>query len=437
MSYTRRSVLGLTSLSLAGLSGCIGNLLPGSDSGGSQTPASSSGGTPQPSTPTPTPTETATATPTPTPAIAERTGKIFAQIRWFATEYERAMRRYRLHASRVKEQVTNMSKTGTVTQDDISILREHTDTFGSYVTSELAPHFVLNDTLKRGGLAYVQQLERAVRVGDEGEQRRVLGILSGYYDSITSQTYISKHLSREPIREPLQELLLTSGKAIVGISYPGTGMLTFTYSNDYKMDDDGWIPAHYHEWDSGHRMYAHSHDHGQDHDIRDHQNEPDSGRVYAFKDGAVDLLKDTELWRDEMSDYEREFTDVFGPVSRGEDRDDRVYLLVNDVSKEFTAYPLYLQQYADTAAAEAAFDSLYESNVTKIGTKTLAGRTWTKSFYNTSGGPSIYLDVAQFGRFVVAAAPSPKPYGRRDEWPDQMQRSWLAMEEPASDGDSK
>jgi hypothetical protein len=225
------------------------------------------------------------------------------------------------------------------------------------------------------------------------------------------------------------------------VSYPpGDNFTTQTFSDEYSDRTSDAVRPHAHEFATGQRVYAHAHTHGAGHDIYDHENERPNGIIYAFSDGAVDILEDTQAWRERVGDYEPAYTNVFDATVAREGRVDHAYVTANrlvtgtDNDEQFAGVPVFVQRFESEEAAAAAVETLLSTTLGEDGTTSMANREWTRVYYDYDG-PNLYANLHQVGEFVIATGVSPRPHRDRSQdqqWPGQLKLSWLGIEEPAT-----
>ncbi|WP_136602236.1 hypothetical protein [Salinigranum halophilum] len=445
MDHSRRRMLTLaSSLSLPLLAGCTG-MLGSSDEGDSDSAGGSddSGGGGSAADATATPTETPTPTPEPTSEFLVRTRNVMDEISWFGTQYQRARRRYLLEVKPVTETIAKLKQVNTLTSGDVEELRSKTTALATYVSEELAPHFELDAALRRGNNIYVRNFEAAVQQNDTAAQQDTLGRLDVFYTRATNESYLDQHLSAHPIEAPLHDYLSsdTQGQAIFGVSYPpGDNFTTQTFSDEYSDRASDEVRPHEHEFPTGQRVYAHAHTYDAGHDIYDHENERPNGIIYAFSDGAIDILEDTQAWRERLGDYEPAYTNVFDATVTREGRVDYAYVMANrlvtktDSDEQFAGVPIFVQRFESPEAAATGVDTLFSTTLGEDGTVRLANREWTRVFYDYDG-PNLYANLHQIGEFILVTGVSPRPHrdrSREQQWPEQLKLSWLGMEEPAT-----
>lgn len=447
----RRLLLATSSVSFPALAGCTGltessNGGDGSNGGGGG--SGGGGGNGGEETATETGTETETATPEPTDPFLLRTREIMDQIAWFGSQYQSARRNYLLKLRPVVGTIETLRSRNTLAEADVAELTSKTTALATYVNEELAPYFDLERRLTNGENDLVRNFASAVEQNDTRASQDALSRLAVFYNRAGTESYLNQNLSAHPIEEPLHEMLSSVDvtKVIFGLSYPpGDNFTTQTFSdeiddedaddNDENREKDEVRP-HSHTFPSGQTIYAHAHVYDSGHDIYSHENEPPNGRVYAFSDGSIDIMKDTEAWRERLADYEAEYTNIFDAVVIRDGRVDYAYVMANelvtDVEKEeqFEGRPILIQRFQSESAAATAMDTLLETTLGSAGTTTLADREWTKVFYDYDG-PNLYGNVYQIGEFVITTSVSQQPHSQRgpkDQWPSQLKSSWLGME---------
>lgn len=442
MDPSRRRVLVLTSsLTLPLLTGCLGFGDDSDESSGTETPVSNSDGndgsdSEQTGTPT---TETATATPEPPREFLERTRTVMDEIRWFGTEYERARRQFLLRVKPVQETIAKQRELNTLTESDVAELQSKVERLSTYVHEELVPHFDVERRLRNPENTFVRNFAAAVEQNDTAAQRDALSRLAVFYNRVTTDSYIEQNLSASPIEEPLHADLQAGGegKMLFGVSYPpGDNFVTQTFSDEFSDRTRDVARPHTHTFQTGQRVFDHAHTYDAGHAITDHSNERPDGLLYTFSEGSVDILKDTKAWRERVADYEPKYTNVFDATVAREGRVDYAYVMANKfvtkVSSEeqFGGKPIFVQRFEDEETAVVARETLLSTTLGKEGTTELAGREWTKVYYDYDG-PNLYANLLQVGEFIIVASVSPKPHRDRNDkqqWPTQLKGSWLGME---------
>ncbi|WP_372910832.1 hypothetical protein [Salinigranum sp.] len=446
MDHSRRRVLALTSsLSLPLLAGCTGMLGSGDDAdAGESGDSDGGGGGSNEATETPTPTKTPTPTPEPESEFLVRTRTVMDEIRWFGTRYESARRRYLLEVKPVAETIAKLKDVNTLTMGDVEELRSKTTDLATYVSEELAPHFELDAALRKGNNVYVRNFAAAVEQDDTAAQQNALSRLDVFYTRATNESYLDQNLSASPIEDPLHSLLGSGrgGETIFGVSYPpGDNFTTQTFSDDYSGRARDEIRPHTHEFATGQRVYAHAHTYDAGHSIYDHENERPTGVIYAFSDGAIDILEDTQAWRERVGDYEPAYTNVFDATVVREGRVDYAYVMANklvtgtDSDEQFAGVPIFVQRFESEDAAVAAMETLLSTTLGEDGTTRMGNREWTRVYYDYDG-PNLYANLHRIGEFVIATSVSSRPHrdrSRDQQWPEPLMLSWLGIVEPAAE----
>jgi hypothetical protein len=350
-----------------------------------------------------------------------------------------------LQVKPVQDTIATLRERNTLTEGDVAELRSKTTTLATFVTEELKPYFELEYRLRNGENAFVQGFATAVERDDSQATQDALSRLSVFYNRITTDAYIEQNLSAHPIEEPLHGLLQSGGEgqAIFGVSYPpGDNFTTQTFSDEYSDRGPDDVRPHAHTFPTGQTVLDHAHKYGANHDIYDHENEHPDGIVYAFSQGSVDIMKDTEAWRERLADYQPEYTNVFDAVVAREGREDYAYVMANNLvtgrkDAQFGGRPIFIQRFESEARAAAALETLLETTLGGDGTTTLAGREWQQVYYDYDGA-NLYANVLQVGEFLLATGVSPTPHSDRsddEQWPTQLKLSWLGME--VSGGESE
>ncbi|MFB6124145.1 MAG: hypothetical protein ABEJ78_11890 [Haloferacaceae archaeon] len=437
MFLTRRGVLALAGLGASGaLSGCFGS--------GNDNPNASNGD--DTSTPAATPTPTSTATPTPTPkpgpeleypTLARRTSEVWAELDWFATEYASAMRSYVATVNELRTRLDELDVTTGISLDQVDGVQVESADLVDYVEKHLAPHFDVHPALLKADNVYVNNIRRGVRRGDREAQRSAVERARLFYQRVVSEPYIQNELSKRPIYDELYSKLLApeAENHIFGLLYPDEGFLSVAHPDLTESTADDGVQQHTHEFPSGHVTYAHAHDHSLPHPLTDHRNDPEGRELYAYNDGSIAILEDTELWRGGLNYFEPLHGDVFAPV-RHPDRAAAAYITINGMTSNFTSLPVYIQRFDSVAAARRARDELFRDPAGTSGTETLAERQWHRYFYQI-GDVTMYAYLLTVGEFVLTAIPHPDSWERRTEEFGRLGGTWLGMPLEPPESESK
>ncbi|AXG07500.1 hypothetical protein DU500_14290 [Haloplanus rubicundus] len=429
MSFTRRGVLAAVALAQSNLlGGCFG----GTD--GTQAGSGSTGGADPTATATPEPTTgeptaTATETPTPTPVanadMAAATTNVLSEFEWFRSEYDTTLTQFRIAVNRVYTVLTEIEDAETRTESDVTALRTATTDLAEFVQANLVDHFAVDPALRTGNNVYVRDLERGVSRDDREFQNTAISRAKSFYQRVISNPYISNELSRRPVYGPLYDMLVPGGSdRIVALVSEDDDFVTWAHPDlDDSTADDG-IDRHTHEFPSGHRTFTHAHPHSTPHPLRDHTNEPELNRLYAYGDDGVSILVDGESHRERLDDFEPALTGLFGPV-KSDGRTTGVTLMIGTVGPAWDAVPVYVEAFDSVDAAQAVTEST--DPVGSEGVMSLAGRNWERVFYDAAG-TTIYAYRLRAGRAVITALPADVPWERRPEWAADLRGTWLAVE---------
>ena len=429
-SIRRRRLLAAGAAGLVGLAGCSG--------GGNDESAGAGGGgggdddSPSPTpTPTPTPAGNATATTTPgpsyeLPALVDRTRAIADGIAWHATEWGPAMARLRTLTQRVAGTAEALLNADTVTENDVATVAERTTAVAEYLADEIQPHYPVSRPVRDGNNVHVQQLKVASRRGDVRRRDDALRRLRRIYTNYSDPEFHERVFTNGPITAKLYDDLGASDDVVYGIFHPPSGFVEVVHADDTPDDPatDG-VPAHVHEFPSGHVTIAHVHGRSGPHGLGDHENEPRSRRLYAYRNGVIDVLEDTRLERRQFDDFEPALTGLFGSVGLPDRRTDVAYVTVNRRSADFAALPAQIQTFDGVETAAEGVSFLLDTDVFQDGTERVDGRTWRRIYY-TQQGTTVYAFLLRAGPYVLTVFPESVPWGQRVDWPDgPFSPTWL------------
>ncbi|MFB6304634.1 MAG: hypothetical protein ABEH47_05665 [Haloferacaceae archaeon] len=423
---TRRRLLAAAA---AGVTGSLSGCSDSSDAGGS-TPGGGSGGDSTP-TPTPTPTNTTNATTTAPgpearyPEFAALTARIADGIVWHATQWQPTMRQVRNLAFRVTGLADDLLSTDTVTENDIAELERRTTAFAEHLRENVVPHYQVEDVLLNGNNVYIQQLKLASRRGDTSGQRQQLQRIKGKYENYTRSSFLESVFRNGPIHAKLYEDMVAGKGTVFGLFHPASGFVEVAHADEAPKDDsrDG-VPQHVHEFNTGHVVVAHTHAHNAAHNLGEHSNEPPDRRLYAYRNGQFDVLRDTNLDTRSFNAYEPELTNVFGAVTLPDRHEEMVYATVNGRTADFTELPLQIQRFGSPRAAADAVEFLLSADVFDEGTETVGGREWRRVFY-TQQETNVYAFLLRTGAYVITLFPEAVPWGDRVDWPGPFKGTWI------------
>jgi len=427
MSFTRRGVIAVVALAQSNLlGGCFGGA-DGTQAGNGSAGDDASATTATPESTTGEPTATATETPTPVAnaGMAAATTNVLSEFEWFHSEYDTAITQFRVAVNRVYTVLTEIEEAETRTESDVTALRTATTDLAEFVQSNLVDHFEVDPALRMGNNVHVRNVERGVSRGDREYQNSAISRAKSFYQRVISNPYVSNELSRRPVYGPLYDALVPSGSdRIVALVSEDDDFVTWAHPDlDDSTADDG-IDRHTHEFPSGHRVFTHAHDHPTSHPLRDHTNEPELNRLYAYGDDGVSILFDAESYRERLDDFDPTLTGLFGPV-KSDGRTTGVTLMIGSVGPAWDAVPVYVEAFDSVDAARAVTEST--DVVGSEGVMSLAGRNWERVFYDAAD-TTIYAYRLRAGRAVITAIPSDVPWERRPEWAAGLRGTWLAAE---------
>ena len=418
---TRRRLLALGG---AGLAGTLGGCSSGSDTN-TAPPAGGGGGNDE----TPTPTAAATTTDSGPdlryPEFADRTAGVADGIIWHATRWNRVMSEVRVHANRVIGAVEEMETADTITENDLAGLERRTTDMAEYLQEAVVPHYTVPDeSLLNGNNVHVQQLKLASQRGDSEAQRRQLQRIHTVYQNYGRTSFLESAFPNGPIHAKLYDDI-GGGGAVFGAFHPPSGFVVALTADELPKETDDGVPQHVHEFPSGHVVVAHAHSYGGTHSLDNHENEPKTRRLYAYRDGQFDILQDTTPDLPKVVDFQPELIDVFRSVDVPDRRENVVYATVNDPTADFVHLPLQIQRFDSVATARETVDFLLSADVFEEGTTDVAGREWRRIYY-TQQETNIYAFLLQTGSYVVTLFPEPVAWEDRVDWPGPFENTWIS-----------
>lgn len=424
---SRRRLLALGGAGIAGaLSGCSEGTEPATE--GSNGGGNGNGGGDGTGSPTP----TATTQPGPElryPDFADRTAGVVDGIVWHATQRDPTMTQVRVRANRVIGAVKSMRESDTITENDIAELERRTTEMAEYVREAVVPYYPVPDgAVLNGNNALVQQLKLASQRGDTEGQRTQLRRIGALYAKYGDRTFLDSTFPNGPIHAKLFGDVAASaeGDGVFGVFHPASGFVE-PVTRDKNADDktDDGVPQHVHEFPSGHVVIAHAHEHKGGHNLGDHDNEPATRQLYAYRNGQFDIMQDTNAERQILTDFEPHMPDVFRSVSVPDRRSDVVYVTVNAPTRDFVDLPLQIQVFDSVATAAETVDFLLSADVFQEGTTDVAGREWRRIYY-TQQDTNVYAFLLQTGPHVITVFPEPVTWEDRVDWPGPFTLSWIA-----------
>ncbi|MEF8818566.1 MAG: hypothetical protein V5A82_03100 [Haloferacaceae archaeon] len=369
MNWTRRRVLaGGSAVVSAVTGGCLGlnPLSGGGSTGGSDAAGDRS---------TPTPAASPTPTPTPTPAVSRsdaETDRVFAEVEWFARQYQPTVERYRSTGSRALSLLETLARQSSLSRRDLERLRALLGEVTTVLYDGLAAHFDAEPTVRSYNEARIAELQTLREREDWDAVQRVLGEMASRYETLVSEEYVARTFPTDPIGGRFARLLTGDGRA------ERAAVLVYYAPTDYL------------------------------------------GRVQVEEYAGAGALAGG---RRDLAGYDRTF-DATGIAAY---RTARAYLTFTDLSHGQRAQPVYVQQYEDEARAEGAVRRMLSASgaVTAEGTRTLGGREWREVFYQANGGVT-YAFLLRTGRYTLVAAPSRTPWDERgDEWATPLSLGWF------------
>lgn len=434
---TRRRLIAAGTAGLAGaLAGCS-DTSPTPTDGGSG--SGSGGGNGQGKTTTKKPTPTTTKGPKiDFPDLAKATDTIVDSIVWHATSYTQVMSQLRVHGGRIASFGKDLREAKSVTQNDLEQLESMTTAMAEYVRTNVQPYYPVSGAVIDGNNTYVQQVKLAAQRGDPSALDSSLQRLVDFYGNYGRRSFTEDQFQNGPIHQKLFDRLRRgkgANNAIFGVFHPASKFYAACHRDAVPEDatEDG-VPQHVHEWPSGHLVVTHTHKHDAAHSLQAHLNEPRSRKILAYRDGQFDILSDDDAGNPRVLAYSVHRSDIFGPVSLPDEREEMVYVTVNEPTPDFDESVLQIQTFDSVDAAKAAVETLLSADVFEQGTYPLVNaknyRLDLRRIYYSHQGTTFYAYLLQVGRNVVTFAPNETEWGSKVDWPDEISLTWFADTTP-------
>lgn len=390
MSRSRRSVLHLGALSLAGLAGCVdtGSNVTYPSTATTDATTTTTATTRTATTPTETTRTTTTTTVLPVehPRLAAETGRVVDGVAWFAREYDDAVREYRRAVDRVRATVGQLRNAARVTENDLRRLESTTGGVAEVASSRLAPRFPVDGRLSTANNEFVRNVRTFARRGDVDRAQAELDRMYRFYLTAGTRRYVDREFSAAPIRDAVFDHLKADDEnrlALFELGYPDARYGAYAYAGeDRHLVDD--------PYDERDRLRL--------------------GRLFdavGVEAGRVDSLY------------------VVPHVLPGRFRFARAETL--------RSLAVYVQRFESRRAARQAVATMFDGPPVTEGTETLAGREWRRIFFFHEDDIR-YAHLLRAGRHVVTAGPTETPWEDRDDdgrWSDPLELTWLWNDPPS------
>jgi hypothetical protein len=347
--------------------------------------------------------------------LATVTRGIFEEVRWFATEYEAALRGYRDVLGRAGATVERVHSKSGIDENTLGVIERAVERVLAYVDDRIEPHFGLRGYVESNARRHVEVARTFAGRGDIDRAQEELRRLEALLENLASPRFVARRMAgrfrtergdRTPRRtptEPIRNRLLTRLRVRDG--------------DDDDDDEDDGPDELFEVWDAtgparpDFTAYAYA--------------GPSALRERRQPTGPFDAA--------DQSAVRSRFEPAVAPA---EDRRGLVYVLARRLpSRPDQPDPLYPERYPANAAAIQAFDDvaaasaartalIEEGPVTAEGTVGL-GRAEFDRIYYPVAGDVVYAFLVQAGAFLVLAGPSETAWNERVDWARGLERSWL------------
>lgn len=343
--------------------------------------------------------------PTAEDIFGNRTIEVVEMVQWHAEEHPRLLEEYRSEVSETTTLIDEIVEQDEITTEDVNTVEEAVDELEEYIES-FSPYYrtprqVLTARPK------IEEAHRFASVGDTDNAGQEL-------DDVQSRIQLLPNDVREITADPLQGTPLE----ILGGGDPPSGTI---------------LSLH-----------------------RPHNDEELALRDRAYTEEDYNDLNSPVIVREPektitgaTSDPAHNFADQVSPISIDRNRKDTIQMVVSDLPEpqgggqgemtirtdELQSYPIYIQQYEDTQAAEDAFESLFDAEATPITPRSVdlngSPIEWEHAAYQSPSGDTLYGLFKQKGQFLLTTGLSNNPVDRRQEnWDEILTQTWIAVPEP-------
>jgi hypothetical protein len=342
------------------------------------------------------PRETESAVPN--ERLAAELDRVYGEIEWFATDYDDAIEAYQRVLGKAAAAVGRVRDQAAFDADSLGVVRRATDRAVAVTDRELGGHFGVDAQLREEVDAHLATIRRFADRGDLDRVDEELERLGDYLRGVRSDLFVRRVLSDRQVDATL-----------------------YRYLHDGTVDPDA--------------------DDDRD-EARPGLFEIHHSASYAGYAYAGPRYLDREPFGDDVGDDANEGRELlarqrvaFAGVEEATGRTGYAYVVshaVPDAADQPTdleplEYPhtsLFVQRYADVAAATTAVETLFETAVGREGDYSFGRDRWHRVYYDADGDV-IYAFLIQAGPFVVVAAPSEVAWEERVDWTAALDRLWL------------
>ncbi|WP_253738641.1 hypothetical protein [Halohasta salina] len=349
--------------------------------------------------------------------LAEETAPIYAELRWFETEYDDAMLRYKGRLREVYEAVNSLRATleedGRISAGQLSDVEELADEVAGSVNRIPEPQFTNHIAFQKVNDERFEKIRTFRQREDWDRVDAELRRLGRVYGNASTDARIRERYSPNPVDNRLYEWLA-----------PGEGrrLFEFRHVSDDPTDheDRGRLP--------GHGLYVVDDSRREIEDL----DRPLGGPRWELFSGLEG---------------------VFEPFSESAGRRYRLFGRLHDISEldeeetidddasidpqETDSVTLFAQEFADTETAAAAHDAVMTDKATE-GEDQWGDETWKQVLYDYDGD-RYYAHFLRADAFLFAVNPTQTAWEERDEdedededdnddddsWTDPIDGTWL------------
>jgi hypothetical protein len=341
--------------------------------------------------------------------LAEETAPIYAELRWFETEYDDTMVAYKGRLREVYESVNSLRRSldedGRISAGQLADTEELAVEVAGSVNQLPEPHFSNHIAFREvnerfGEVRTFQQREDWDRVDDE------LRRLARIYGNASTDPRIQKRYSPNPVDNRLYDWLT-----------PGDTETLFEFRHVSDDPDDheggGQLPGH---------------------------------GLYAVEDSSREIVDLDRPMGGPRWELFSKIEGVFEPFSESAGRRYRLFGRLHDIAEfgddeeinphETDSVTLFVQKFVDTATAAAALEAVMTDKATED-EEQWGQETWKQVLYDYDGD-RYYAHFLRADAFLFAVNPTQTAWEERDEdddedenddeddsWTDPIDGTWL------------
>lgn len=319
------------------------------------------------------------------PAFGDTTRGIYDEIRWFAFEYESALRAYRESVEKTRATVARVRQQGDVNENTIGVIDRAVGRLLRTIRTRILPHFNIAGYVRSETRRHLEVARTFANRGDIDRAQEELARLETFIENIGRPTFVNRNMSRNPVRNRLLTNLRGGGNPegkLFEVWEPRSGFTTYAYGGPNTLAEEGSDGAG--AFDARHRD------------------------LYASR---------------------------FAPAL-SEDRTGAAYVIARSIPKRANqSDPLYperhpsnalvVQAFEDGSSAAEARRALVEDGPVTVEGRQRLGNAEMERIYYSAVGDVVYAFMFRTAEFLIVAAPSEVAWNERVNWSAGLRQTWL------------